>query len=402
MTNRQFSYEAVDRSGATRRGVVTAAGEQEAYRQLTADGLTPLSVRERRVKGASRQQGWRASLEQIADLTRELAVLVEARIPIGRGLLSIAEHEKRAEMRDMVRDIATFIESGGSFTAAIERHRDSFGEVYVETIRAAERTGNLPVMMSHLAELMDRTIETRQQLRRAMTYPLIVLAAVGLALGVIVIFVVPRFGATFEANGVDMPIVTEAVKTLGESIKRHWYIYSASIGALLAGGWAAWRMPAGRRAIETGMERLPYIGRIIAAVTASRFAHVLGIGLSSGLDLVESLEMSGRATGRAVFAEECDRMAERLRRGDQLSEVLRSGRSLPSFARRMIAAGKDAQEVSKSCGVVARHYDRESSHLTKNISTVIEPVMTIALAAIVLLVALSVFLPMWQMVKLNR
>jgi type II secretory pathway component PulF len=118
--------------------------------------------------------------------------------------------------------------------------------------------------------------------------------------------------------------------------------------------------------------------------------------------VIEALQMGGRATGRPVFVNDCEAMVERLRQGENLADVLRATRYLPSFARRMIGAGKDSSDLARSCDVVARHYDREAQHLTKNVNTVIEPIMTVAMAGIVLLVALSVFLPMWGMVRLKH
>jgi type II secretory pathway component PulF len=128
----------------------------------------------------------------------------------------------------------------------------------------------------------------------------------------------------------------------------------------------------------------------------------MGIGLSSGLDIIDSIEISGRATGRPLFAAECKVMSERLRGGERVENVIRSSKYLPNFAKRILGAGKDSQEMSKSCDIVAYHYEREASHLSKNINTIIEPLMTFALAGIVLVVALSVFLPMWQMARIRH
>lgn len=401
MSNTRFRYTALDKQGIRRRGVVQSLGKQDVFRRLTAEGLTPIKVEEER-----QQEPFfsfqRISADQVAGLTRELAVLVEARIPIARGLVAIAEHETHEGMRSMVRDMAAMIESGSPVTDALTKYRHVFGDVYIETMRAAEKSGNLASVTQHLAELTERQIETSQQLRRALSYPAIVMMVVALAVGIIVVFVVPRFGATFKAHGVEMPLLTQLLKAVGESAREYWYLYVGGVLGAVGGTFAAWKTPSGRAAMERGIAVTPYVGRIFRAITAGQFSRVLGIGLGSGLDLVESIEMSGRATGRRVFAAQCAGMADRIRGGETLADVLQGATMLPSFARRMIAAGKDSAEVCKACDVVARHYERESSHLTKNINTVIEPLLTLAMAGIVLTIALSVFLPMWQMVKLQN
>ncbi len=401
MSMHEFKYTAFDASGELRSGAIRGECEQDAMRRLKAEGLTATRV----VRVAERGPLFshqKAKLKDIAALTRELSVLVEARIPLGRGLLSIAEHESKPEMRAMILEIATAIESGSPVSQAFEKHRGVFGDIYIETMRAAEKSGNLAQVTLHLADMLEKQIETSQQVKRALTYPVIVLAVVAIAVSVIVVFVVPRFAQTFASHDVKMPLVTRMIQGLGMSVRQYWYIYGSVVAGAVTSLIVAWRSTPGRHFLEGVAYRSPYVGRILQAVTAGRFARVFSIGLGSGLGVIESLEMSGRSTGRPLFAIECEEMADRLRQGDQLGDVIKRSEQLPSFARRLIGAGKDSAEVSKACGIIARHYDAEAGHLTKNINTIIEPLLTLALACIVLLVALSVFLPMWQMVKLNH
>ena len=316
--------------------------------------------------------------------------------------MSIAEGEGKPEVNKMILDIAAMIEAGQPMTAALEKYGEVFGDVYIETVRAAEKSGSLVAVMSHLAELLERQLETQQQLRRAMAYPIIVMTVICLAVSVIVVFVVPKFGAIFESQGAKLPITTRVVQAVGDSVRAHWYMYFCVILSTVTGLAAAWKHPKGRLTLENILIRVPYLGRVIIAVTTGRFARVLCIGLQSGLDVIEALQMGGRATARPVFINDCKVMVERLRGGENLAEVLRATRYLPSFARRVMGAGKDSSDLARSCDVVARYYDREANHLTKNVNTIIEPIMTIAMAGIVLLVALSVFLPMWGMVRLHH
>ncbi len=403
MSMRRYTYTALERSGRKRRGVLEASSEQEAYRQVSAQGVTPVKITPKSDKELFSLSG-RDSIkpEDISAFTRELNVLVEAKIPLGRGLRSIADHETNSRLRDMVRDIATMIESGSKMTEALTKYKSVFGEVYIETMRAAESTGNLGEVTAHLADMLEKQIESGQQLRRALTYPVIVLVFVALALTVIVVFVVPKFAAIFEQNNVELPITTRIVQTIGDSVKAAWWGYAAVLAGCIVGLIAAWRNERGRAVIERLLLKTPYIGKIIVASSAARFSRVLSICLGSGLDVIEAIEVGGRATGRPTFIEECDRMGDRLRSGEPLTDVIRGSEYLPGFAVRMLAAGKDSSELAGAAAVIARHYDREADHLTKRINTVIEPVMTIALAGIVLLVALSVFLPMWQMIKINH
>jgi len=393
-----FQYRATDGRGRDRKGRINAANEAEAVRVLHRAGLDVSELREAGASGSL--FGWRAKVTHasVAGLTRELSVLLEAGIPLGRGLAAIAENETNEELRGIVRRVAGAVEAGQPLTEALGAHRNAFSDTFIETIRAAEKSGELKRSMDHLADLLERQLEIQQNLRRAMTYPLIVMGVVMLAIGVIVVFVVPRFAATFASQGIELPLATVVIRAFGESIRAYWYAY---IGGLVTAYFLfrAWIGSSGGRLVfERLLLRTPYIRRIIEATSAARFARVLGVSLGAGVEMADAVEMAGRATGRPLFVRETRRMASGLRTGESIGSVLSSNPLLPGFARRMLGAGKDSAELSKACAIIARHYDRSSDNLTSNVNTIIEPLLTVVMAGVVLLIALSVFLPMWQVI----
>lgn len=396
-----FKVIALNTDGKRERHVVEASTEADAYRRVASMGFTPLKI-DAVAKHGALFSFQRVTTQDVASLTRELAVLVEARVPLARGLATIAEHEVKLSLRELVHDLACKVEAGMLFSTALESHKAVFGEVYVQSLKAAEKSGNLIGVMNHLADLLERQQESRQQLRRAMAYPIVVLTVVVVAMTVILVFVVPKFAATFSQHNVELPLATRIVQAVGLSVRSQWYIYIGAIVAIVTGIATAWRSAAGRLVLERALLAIPLVGKIIIANTVARFTRVLSISLTSGLDLIQAIDSAGRSTGRPLFVKECDAMTERLRQGDQVGEVVRTSIYLPGFARRMIAAGKDSTELARASDIVARHYDREGVHLTKGINSIIEPVLTVALAVIVLVVALSVFLPMWQMVRSHR
>jgi len=395
-----FKYIAIDGTGERVRGRLRGTSEDNVYEQLSRMGSTPLKISECSSGGAFTQK--KITKQEISALTREMSVLVEANIPIARGLFSIAEHEKNQMLKDMVVDIASMIESGSKLTDSFGKYQHVFGEVYIETLKAAEKSGKLGVVMAHLSDMLERNIETSQQVRRAMAYPIIVMCFVALALGVITIFVVPKFAMIFESNGVELPLTTRLIRAVGISVTTYWWAYASGVLSVVFGLRMAWKNDRGRYRLEVILHKLPYIGRMFTAVTTARFSRVMSIGLESGIDVIESLSVAGMSTGRPVFIKECESMCEQMRIGSSLEEVINKCNGLPSFARRLFGAGKDSAELARSGNIIARHYDRLSDHLAKNINTIVEPLMTIAMACIVLIVALSVFLPMWQMIKINK
>lgn len=395
-----YTYTAVDASGAERIGTIVAPTREDAFRKVAATGATPLRIRPvRERRGAALlSRGIRESA--IAEFTHQMAVLLEARIPIADGVRGVAEQEPNARLRAALMDVAGRIQAGATVTSALAAHRKVFGDVYIETIHAAEQSGTLIKALGHLAEMLEQRAETGRQLKQAMTYPCVVLAALGGAVLFMLAFVVPRFAEMFSERGVELPALTRALQAFGVSLRSFWWAWA---GGLLALGFSvrrAWGSPQGRATIDRWLHRVPYLRRVLIGLAVGRFARVLGISLGSGLGLIESLEMSGRAAGRPMLMRDVSRMVEQVRQGGRLTDVLRTCAYLPGFSQRMMSAGEESAELPRLCGVVARHYERETSHLVKNAATVIEPVLIATLTGVVLVVALAIFLPMWDMVGL--
>lgn len=392
-----FRYSALDAKGRRQRGVVSATTAEDARRRVRSSGLTPVSLRP--VRGGGGARG-RVTAKEVSQFTRQLATLLRARIPLAEGLRSIAEQEPNARLRAALMDVAAGIQAGASVTDALRAHERIFGAVYVETVRAAEKTGNMIEVLEHLAEMLEAAAESRQQLRQALTYPALVLLALGGAAVFLIAAVVPRFAGMFEERGVELPALTRLLGAVGTSFKAHWWLYGGVIAAAAFGLRRAWGTERGRDVIDGALHRLPYARQVLTGLAVSRFSRVLGISLSSGLGLLEALDVSARATGRPLLIREATRLSEEVRRGGRLREGLKACAYTPVFARRMLSAGEESGELSRMCGVVAEHYERETAHLIRNASTVIEPVLIALLTVVVMVIALAVFLPMWDMVKL--
>jgi type II secretory pathway component PulF len=395
-----FEYRAVDKLGAPRRGITSAATQGEAYRRLIALGLTPIKLTKAATKGQQRAQGKRIKLGDLAHFTYQLGVLVSARIPISEGLLSIAQQEREPRLRDLIVDVAKRIESGEQLAVAMDNHRRALGEVYVESIRAAERSGSLPKIMEHLTDMLEKSLETRRMVRSALMYPICIVSVLSIATLFLIAYVVPKFAKMFSSRGQKLPDFTQALMVFGESLQSFWYIYLMLIGATIFGVRFAWLHPVLRVRIDAMLHHVPYLKHILIGLALNRFCRIFGLSLTSGLGLLESLDLAGRTSGRPLLIKDVTRMVSQVRTGGRLTDVLGACEYLTPFTKRMLAAGEQSGELSKMAGVVAKHYERESHHLTKNVGTVIEPVLIVGIAVVVLVVALAIFLPMWDMVKL--
>lgn len=392
-----FEYRAVDSAGAKKGGTVQGKTEQEAYRQLTAMGLTPLTIRQ---AAGSAARGRKVKLRALAQFTGQLSVLVSAKISISEGLYSIGEQETDPNLKAVIQDVSQRVAAGETIADSLAHHPRAFNEIYIETVRSAEKSGSLPKALEFLATMLEREEETRRAIKGALMYPLCVICALALGVSFLIAYVVPKFASMFAARGVELPFFTVLLQKFGETMQNYWWGYLLGVAVVIFGVRAAWRNKTGRQVIDKILHKIPYIKSILIGLALQRFAQVLGVSIQSGLGLIESLDLAGRSAGRPMLMADIDRLVAKVRTGGRLTESLPQCSYLTPFTRRMMMAGENSAELPRMCQVIARHYEREASHLTKNISTVIEPVLVVLIAGVVMVVALAIFLPMWNMVQL--
>ncbi|MHC5004920.1 MAG: type II secretion system F family protein [Planctomycetota bacterium] len=398
MSQLSFHYQAIDRDGARAKGVVDAADRNDAFRQLTAAGLRPVRLRSRSARRKGRRK--KITLKDLSHLTYQLSVLLHARIPVVDGLRSVVDQEPNERLRRVIEDVASRISAGSSVTEAMDSYRDLFGDVYVETVRAAEATGNMVQVLSKLAEMLERRYEMNKAVKGAMMYPACVIGVLILAVSILLIFVVPTFAEMFAERGIELPVPTQILVAFSGFVQSWWYLILGTFVMIALAIRHAWSTPGGRRRIDNGLHRVPVVREMLRGFAVSRFANVFGLTLGSGLSLLDALEIAGRVSGRPLLQADTQKMQDQVKHGGRLSDVMMRCSYLPGFAKRLFVAGEEAAELTRMCDIVARHYDREVKYLTKNLTTVIEPIMIVGLAGIVCILALAIFLPMWNMTTL--
>ncbi len=395
-----YEYKATDAAGRSQSGRVEAPDRSTAIREVRAKGLTPVSVIERKVRRSL--LGPRVGTAEVGQFTYEIGTLLEAAVPIGDGLRAIAEQESNPAVSRMVQRIAQRVDAGSTITDALREHERVFGSEYIETIAAAEKSGSVRRALEQLAENLEWQAETRRRVQQAVMYPLAVAVALGGGTAFLLAFVVPKFTSMFQERGVELPTLTRMLDSVGYSLNGYWWAYLGGLIASIFIVRSMWATPAGRITIDRALHRVPYIRTMLRALGVTRFSRVLGMSLSAGISLIDAVEQAGRASGRPMLASQMQQVSRRVRQGSSLTDALAGVSYLPIFAKRMLAAGEEAAELPRLCGVIARRYEREAEHLSKNLGTLIEPVLIAALTGVVLLVALGIFLPMWDMASVMR
>ncbi len=370
----------MDKAGQEAKGTVVAQTKDQAYRQVVESGLTPLSIRQAKRKG--RKGRGRVKLSDISQFTYQLQVLLEARIPIGEGLAGLAEQEENQTFQRILYDIASQVEAGHSISGSMEPHRRVFGDVYVETISSAEQSGTMLQTLEHLSEALERMAASKRQVVGAMIYPLCVMVTLFFAVGFLVTYTIPNFAEMFGARGIELPLLTRVLAGVGNSVQGYWWAYMAGAGAL---GWGAHRMVTRQGVIvERIFHRIPAVNAVLLGLSMARFTRVFSVSLSAGLGLLDALDMGKRAASRQLLTIDIDRLAAQVRAGRRLSDGLTDAEYIPSFARRMLSAGEQSGELVRMSQIVAKHYERETEHKVRALTTVIEPVLVVVIASVVL------------------
>ncbi len=440
-----FSCESRDRSGKSVERTVEANTRREAIALLEREGLFPIGVQEvkaplpsKRRKGGGKaarsgsatkpktrpkrgparedrtptesgEAGTQAFVEvrrvpikELRGFSLQLASSTRSGVPLIGALESIGGQSEHSGFRRVVEQVALDVRGGFALSDALAKHPGVFGEVYCATVAAGEQAGSLDEVLEFLATHIEDAMEVRSDVRSALMYPTIVLMALFGAISVLVVFVVPRFATFYSGFGRELPLPTRILIGTSTAIVDHlvWWLLGL-VGAVF-GAVSYLRTEGGQRALEAVLARTPLIRTMISTANTVQVAQLLGLFTRAGVPLLQGLDTIARAAPSARLREDLQQAAELVGSGLSLSRSLEEADCLSPAARAMVATGEETGSLEQSCEAVAGHLRKELRYLTKNLGTLIEPLLTGMLAVIVLGVALAVFLPMWDMVKIAR
>lgn len=397
MSETAFRYRAVDRAGIASSGTLEAASEAAALRLLSGRGLLVTSIDAvvtRRFGAAA------ASPLEVSRFAHQLGVLVAAGVPLSRALGSIGDAMEPGRLRDAIKTAAESVTAGESLADSLGRNSAVFGDIFVKTVAAAEKSGNLVKALEFLAETLERQEETRQAVRSSMVYPACVMVVLILALIVLIVGVMPRFGAMFKARNVELPLITAVLVGLGTSVRMWWWAWLLGLAGLVAAIRVMWTRGVLTPVLEAVLIAVGPLRPLVLGTATARFCRVLGLCITSGLNLLEAIDLAGNAAALGPVQEDAQRIARQVRAGGRIGAVLPQCQTFTPLARQMLTSGEEAAQLARMCQLVAAEQEREATRLAKRLSVIIEPLLIVMITSVVLVVALAVFLPMWNSAKL--
>lgn len=393
-----FAYTALDPAGKKKSGYIEADNKEAAIATITADGRFVVDIREQALQREIQIGGGskKISRSDVALFTRRMSDLSSAGLPLDRAIQVVAEQSESAGLSEIAEQTLEDVRGGLSVSQALAKHPKVFNDVYTQTLRAGEASGQFPQVSGRLADFLESEVARRSQVVSALIYPAaLTIMAVGVVI-FLLLFVVPRLSGVFESLGDDLPGPTKGLLAFTSFLTNQWMIVIGMIVGVvvLYRLWAA--SDAGALTRDKFVLRMPAVGKVIQKAVVSRFARVLGTLVYGGVPILESLSIAGLASGNRVFKESSMQVADDVRDGRSIADAMRDSGAFPPVITHMVAIGEETGDLPKMLGRVADSLDFEVDNGMRRLTALVEPIIVVGMGAVVGFVVLATLLPIFQ------
>jgi len=400
-----FRYKAMRDDGTKVSDTLEAESLDQAYEKVLAKGYIPASVKPGgRIRTRSEAEAGglatrltRVKAQDVILFTKQLRTMLNAGIPVLQALQTLLGQIENPKLKAAVEEISKDITAGSSMHRAFAKQRHIFSDLYTNMLRAGEVSGTLIQVLDRLIYIVEHENKVRKDIQSALTYPIIVVVALVAAFVVLVTFVLPNFIAMFESQGVELPWPTLVCVRIHEIFVGYWQlIVLAAVGGIF-GLWYWARTEQGRLMLDTLLLRLPILGPVFVKAAMSRFGSIFAILQSSGITVLESVQIIAGTIGNAAVARQFQGVREMLEQGRGLSYPLSQAKYFTPMLVTMVAIGEESGQLEEMLKEVATHYDYEVEYSVGRMSELLGPVLVACLAGVVGFFALAVMLPMLDM-----
>jgi MSHA biogenesis protein MshG len=399
-----YAWRGRNSRGEAISGQLEAMTENGVADQLMVMGVAPVHIAPLSAVKDVSSQGWFERLnrkpvvvEDILIFSRQMYTLNKAGVPILRAFAGLEASSTKPVMVDMLKDIRASLDQGRELSAALGRHPQAFGAFYVSMIRVGEMTGRLTEVFLRLNEHMEFERDVRERIKQAMRYPMFVMIAMAVAIVILNIFVIPVFAKVFAGFNAELPVITRGLLAFSAWMLAWWPLLIAMLvgGGMLLRGYI--RTPNGRYQWDTRKLKLPIVGEIVLKATLARFARSFALSSQSGVPLVQALTVVAQTVDNAFIGSRIEQMRDGIERGESISRCAAATGVFTPVVLQMISVGEETGELDNLLFEIASMYERETDYNIKGLSAAIEPILLAVIGVLVLLLALGVFLPLWNL-----
>jgi type IV pilus assembly protein PilC len=421
----KFSYVAMDQKGKETKGTLEVASQNEAITRVKEMGFYPTKIvevdkekadkkSEKKSKttaakpGTKKKKGGmdiqikipglsgRVKSKVLTTFTRQLATLVDAGLPLLRGLRVLEKQEKNVTLKGIIGELSVSIEGGSTFSEALAQHPKVFNRLFVNMVKAGELGGVLEVVLNRLSEFMEKAQKIKGKVIAAMFYPCAVMVVAVAIMGVLMIYVIPQFESVFQGmmEGAQLPAFTRLVLGISRAIKDH-ILYTLAVVAVVVGIflWVI-RTKAGRRIWDKFKLKVPVFGPVVSKVAISRFTRTLGTLVSSGVPILQALMIVKETSGNVIVGNAVGAVHESVKEGETITAPLEASGVFPPMVISMVDVGEQTGALPEMLLKIADNYDEEVDNAVSAMTSLLEPIMIIFLAVIVGSIVIAMFLPL--------
>lgn len=397
-----FTYEGRDKRGNALKGELESHNRETAVGELLQQGITLIRIAEKKATASKNVDIHLFKTQKITEkelvlFTRQLYALTKAGIPIVRALKGIAESSHNDKLRQVLNDVSLKLISGADLASSLKTHESIFSSVYISMVHIGESTGRLDNALERLIEHLETERVTRERIKAAMRYPLIVVSAIVIATVVIMVFVVPNFSAVFEKLGSDLPVATLLLIATSNFFINWWPVLTLGLASAFFLLRETIKTEQGRLGWDRFKLKIPLLGSIFERVALSRFSRSFSMMLAAGVPILNSLKIISGTLDNLYIGQAIDSMGDGIERGESVTQTASATGLFTPLILQMLAVGEETGAIDTLLDEVADFYEQEVDYELKQLSDAIEPILLVFLGALIVLLALGVFLPVWEL-----
>lgn len=389
-----FSWKGVNKRGEVVRGEKDAASITEIKADLRKQGIITKSV----VKKRESLFGKKITAQDITVFSRQLATMMEAGIPLIASFEIVAKGQTNEKMQQLIESVKLGVESGDTLAESLKKHPLYFNELFCNLIDAGEQSGSLELMLNNVASYQEKTQSIKKKIKKALTYPIAILAIAMLVSAGLLIYVVPQFESVFKGFGADLPAPTRMVIDLSEFMQAYWYMIFGSMGAAIYAFIHFKKTSLSfAHTVDKISLKLPIVGAILENAAIARFSRTLSITFAAGMPLVDALKCVAGATGNILFQKATNKIREEVSTGQQMQLAMTDSGLFPSMVIQMVAIGEESGAIEGMLNKVADFYEEEVDNAVDNLSALLEPAIMAILGVMVGGLVISMYLPIFKL-----
>ena len=402
----RYNYQAINENGETVSGNLDAESLDAVNHILNSRNLIPSKITEKSKSAESPLTSLlgmnKVSVMDLIMFTKQFHSMLIAGIPMLRILSILEDQTENAALKNTISKIIQDINQGASLSDAMSKYPKIFSPLYCDMIKAGEISGSVPIVLDRLLYIIEHEAKMKADIKSAVRYPLMVLVALGIAFVVLLTFVIPTFAAVFTSAGIELPLPTRVCMFLYAFLAKYWYIILGVIAVTVFALASYFKTSNGRFVRDSIMLELPILGPVFKKAALSRFASIFAILQTSGVPIMQALNILSATMGNEALTRSFEHIRERIKEGTGIAAPLKTAKYFTPMIVDMVAIGEESGNIDEMMRAVAKHYDDEVEYAIKGFSDAIGPILIVGLAAIVGFFAMAIFFPMWDLTKMVK